>query len=66
MSIATTIRKGHSMKYALFAAILLAVAALGISVPAYAGNCDHSWQTAADGSSCGGRAADVRPGGRGP
>ena len=31
---------------------------------ASAGNCDHSWQTASDGSSCGDRAADVRPGGR--
>lgn len=28
------------------------------------GACDHSWQTASDGSSCGGRAADRRPGGR--
>jgi hypothetical protein len=31
---------------------------------AYAGNCDHSWQTASDGSSCGDRSADSRPGGR--
>lgn len=36
------------------------------SLPAFAGNCDHSWQTASDGSSCGGRAADVRPGGLSP
>jgi hypothetical protein len=26
--------------------------------------CDHSWQTARDGSRCGNRAADRRPGGR--
>jgi endonuclease YncB( thermonuclease family) len=26
--------------------------------------CDHSWQFASDGSACGGRAADMRPGGR--
>lgn len=26
--------------------------------------CDHSWDTASDGSNCGGRAADQRPGGR--
>jgi hypothetical protein len=26
--------------------------------------CDYSWQTASDGSRCGGRAADMRPGGR--
>jgi len=29
-----------------------------------AGNCDYSWQTASDGSRCGGRAATMRPGGR--
>lgn len=34
------------------------------SMPAFAGNCDYSWQTASDGSHCGGRGADVRPGGR--
>ena len=31
---------------------------------AIAGPCDHAWQTAKDGSSCGGRAADQRAGGR--
>ena len=30
----------------------------------FAGSCDHSWQSAKDGSSCGDRAADRRPGGR--
>ena len=29
----------------------------------YAGSCNHSWQQASDGSRCGGRAADQRPGG---
>jgi hypothetical protein len=29
----------------------------------YAGNCDHSWQTAADGSRCGLRSRDSRSGG---
>lgn len=29
----------------------------------YAGNCQHSWDSASDGSRCGGRAADQRPGG---
>lgn len=29
----------------------------------YTGNCQYSWQTAADGSRCGNRAASVRPGG---
>ena len=39
--------------------------AIALSLPAvsFAGNCDNSWQTAADGSKCGKRAADVRPGG---
>lgn len=30
----------------------------------FAGSCDHSWQNAKDGSSCGDRAADQRKGGR--
>lgn len=35
-----------------------------VSNAAFAGNCDYSWQTASDGSNCGGRAASQRPGGR--
>lgn len=42
--------------------VMVALLAWGI-VPAQAGNCDHSWQTASDGSSCGDRAADKREGG---
>jgi hypothetical protein len=42
--------------------VSLLVVALSVGA-AYAGNCEHSWQTAADGSRCGDRAADVRPGG---
>jgi hypothetical protein len=34
------------------------------ATPVLAGSCDHSYQTAKDGSSCGGRAADQRSGGR--
>lgn len=30
----------------------------------FAGSCDHSWDKAKDGSSCGDRAADRRAGGR--
>ncbi|HDI2988525.1 hypothetical protein [Acinetobacter baumannii] len=40
---------------------------LTLSIPfsaAFAGSCDHSWQNAKDGSSCGDRAADQRKGGR--
>lgn len=34
------------------------------STVAFAGNCDYSYERASDGSRCGGRAADQRPGGR--
>lgn len=45
--------------------IALCLIVLGFAAfAANAGRCDHSWQTAKDGSSCGGRAADMRPGGR--
>lgn len=30
----------------------------------FAGNCDYSWQTDSAGRRCGGRAANVRPGGK--
>lgn len=45
--------------------VLLATFALGtFSSFANAGRCDHYWQTAKDGSVCGDRAADRRPGGQ--
>ena len=43
--------------------ILAAILALPTTM-AFAGSCDHSLQSAKDGSSCGDRAADRRPGGR--
>ncbi|AVO89832.1 hypothetical protein APC21_01585 [Acinetobacter baumannii] len=43
--------------------ILAAILALPTTMT-FAGPCDHSWQSAKDGSSCGDRAADRRPGGR--
>ena len=45
----------------IIAALMLTIALA--SSAAYAGNCDHSWQTAKDGSACGDRSADSRPGG---
>ncbi|MBI6912503.1 hypothetical protein LU674_011295 [Pseudomonas alloputida] len=43
---------------------LIAVMLLGMFASmAQAGNCDHSYDTAKDGSRCGGRSADSRPGG---
>jgi hypothetical protein len=44
--------------------LLLISASFFITKSANAGNCDHSWQSASDGSNCGARAADQRPGGR--
>jgi hypothetical protein len=49
------------MRLAMIAAFVLA--SLGFNSVAFAGNCDHSWERAADGSRCGGRAADQRDGG---
>ena len=48
------------MKKSLFIIAILSM----ITTAALAGPCDHSWQTASDGSRCGARAADMRPGGR--
>jgi hypothetical protein len=46
--------------------IFLAAAFLTAAAPTavFAGSCDHSWQRAKDGSLCGDRAADQRPGGK--
>ena len=43
---------------------LLIALTLSLPMTTFAGNCDNSWQSAKDGSSCGDRAADRRPGGR--
>ncbi len=43
---------------------LLIALTLSLPIPTFAGSCDYSWQSAKDGSSCGDRAADRRPGGR--
>lgn len=45
-------------------AAAFAAATLSVPIFASAGNCDHSWQQAKDGSACGGRAADQRKGGK--
>nr|WP_071788451.1 transmembrane anchored protein [Franconibacter pulveris] len=51
------------MKKAL--AVLFVLMSLGAATQAYAGNCQHDSDTASDGSRCGGRSADSRPGGEG-
>ncbi|NIG20533.1 transmembrane anchored protein [Pantoea sp. Al-1710] len=45
-------------------AVLCLILSMGASVQAFAGNCQHSTDTASDGSICGGRSADSRPGGK--
>lgn len=51
------------MKLALSALALLGLA-VSFAPPAYAGNCDHSWQNDKAGHSCGDRASDRRQGGK--
>lgn len=45
-------------------AVLFVLLSLGSVSQAYAGSCQHDNDTAADGSRCGGRSADSRPGGK--
>ncbi|WP_320407340.1 transmembrane anchored protein [Klebsiella pneumoniae] len=45
-------------------AVLFVLMSLGSATQAFAGNCQHDSDTAADGSRCGGRSADSRPGGQ--
>ncbi|EEF7978072.1 transmembrane anchored protein [Salmonella enterica] len=51
------------MKKALL--ILFTAISVFVSIPSFAGRCMHDSDTAADGSRCGGRSADSRPGGEG-
>lgn len=51
------------MKKIILIAIMSILSSAAFVATATAGNCDHSWQQASDGSSCGGRAADQRAGG---
>lgn len=45
--------------------VLMFIALLSItsSTASFAGNCQHDWDRASDGSRCGGRSSDSRPGG---
>ena len=45
-------------------AFVFIMMSLGAATQAYAGNCQHPWDSAKDGSQCGGRSADSRPGGK--
>jgi len=51
----------HALKKTL--AVLFLALSLGSITQAFAGNCQHANDTAADGSRCGGRSSDSRPGG---
>lgn len=55
--------QGFIMKKALL--VLFTAISVLVSMPSFAGNCQHDNDTAADGSRCGGRSADSRPGGGG-
>ncbi|MBZ9310527.1 transmembrane anchored protein [Escherichia coli] len=46
-------------------AALFILLSLGTTSQVFAGNCQHDWDRASDGSRCGGRSADSRPGGGG-
>lgn len=43
--------------------LLMTVLSIGVSTASFAGNCQHDNDRAADGSRCGGRSSDSRPGG---
>jgi hypothetical protein len=45
-------------------AVALLFATVLPAIPALAGPCDHSSDRASDGSRCGGRSSDSRPGGK--
>lgn len=52
--------KSSILALAMAAATFAAIAYNSLAI---AGNCTHSYDTASDGSSCGGRSADSKPGG---
>lgn len=45
------------------ALVFMALLSISVSSSVFAGNCQHDSDTAADGSRCGGRSSDSRPGG---
>ncbi len=45
------------------ALMFMALLSITVSSSVFAGNCQHDWDRAADGSRCGGRSSDSRPGG---
>jgi hypothetical protein len=61
---ATSFWDNKVVQFISTALLVVAVIAIGASGGGSGNPCDYSWQTASDGSHCGGRAANVRPGGR--
>ncbi|WP_434723035.1 hypothetical protein [Mesorhizobium sp. RIZ17] len=47
----------------IFFVVALLLSAVSASTVSFAGNCQHDYDTAADGSRCGDRSADSRDGG---
>ena len=48
----------------IFSSIAIGSLLTLMPLDAFSGSCDYSWQTDSRGRKCGGRAANVRPGGR--
>ena len=51
------------VKMKKLALVFMALLSISISSSVFAGNCQHDDDRAADGSRCGGRSSDSRPGG---
>jgi hypothetical protein len=51
------------MRNLLLTTVAVAALVMAFDNQAQAQNCNYSWQRASDGSLCGGRAAEARPGG---
>lgn len=47
----------------IFLVLAICFCFMAVAKDVLAGNCDYPWQTASDGSRCGGRSAISRPGG---
>jgi hypothetical protein len=63
MTMTTKPYNQKEVKMKKLALVFMALLSISISSPVFAGNCQHDSDTAADGSRCGGRSADSRPGG---
>ncbi len=61
---ASPLKQQRMFKKFISLILMLSLSGPALAGSALAGSCDYSWQRAKDGSLCGKRAADQRPGGR--